>query len=77
MNGRDELLLLAELRENLRNGEAQRVRQGARVTVAEVARALGVTQGAVAQWERGVRSPRGDIAVMYARILDDLGKVAG
>ena len=39
------------------------------MTQAEFARALGVTQGAVYQWENGLTSPRLNVLVSMAELL--------
>lgn len=77
MTGREEILLLAVLRDSVRSGEARRVRESAQVSATEVAHALGVTPGAVTNWESGLRQPRGDLALRYAQLLQDLAKVTG
>lgn len=38
-------------------------------TQADVAHFLGVTQGAVARWERGSRVPEGDLLLQLLRFL--------
>lgn len=44
-------------------------REKAGMTQAEFARALGVTQGAVYQWENGLTSPRLKVLVTMAELL--------
>lgn len=39
-------------------------------TQADVAHFLGVSQGAVARWERGTRVPEGDLLLQLLRFLD-------
>jgi transcriptional regulator with XRE-family HTH domain len=54
------------------NGSARAIREGAGLTVSEVARELGVSAGAVSRWERGQRMPRGDVATRWAALLRQL-----
>ena len=50
------------------------------MTQKELAHKLGVTQGAVSQWEKGIANPKVDKLPLLARILgcsiDDLYKAA-
>ena len=45
--------------------KAERAKKG--VTEAEVARALGVTQGAISQFENGIKSPSTGVLVALAK----------
>lgn len=76
MNGPD-LLLLADIREAVRSGEARRVRQAARISRSEVAAVCGVDQSTVARWENDQRSPRGAAGLKYAQIVAQLRDAAG
>jgi len=67
-----ELLLLAEVREAARTGEARRVRQRARISLSEVAAVCDVDQSTVARWETDQRSPRGAAGLKYARFISKL-----
>ena len=55
-----------------RNGGARAIREGAGLSVSEVARELGCSPSAVSRWERGKRSPRGDAATEWAALLQRL-----
>lgn len=58
-------------RRRTRQGKAIRqVRQMRGMSVAELATACGVTQGAISHWEHGRFSPRADMQVAIARALD-------
>jgi transcriptional regulator with XRE-family HTH domain len=63
------VLLLADVREALRSGAAERLRREAHLSQAEVAAELGVSPSAVSRWEAGDRLPRGRAARRYARLL--------
>jgi DNA-binding transcriptional regulator YiaG len=52
------------------------IRRRARVSRERMAAELGVQPLAVARWERGERSPRGDLRVRYARLLEMLDQIA-
>lgn len=43
------------------------------MTQAEVASELGVTKAAVSAWELGRRRPRGELALRYGQLLDEIG----
>jgi transcriptional regulator with XRE-family HTH domain len=57
------------IRRLARNGGARAIREGAGLSVSEVARSIGVTPGAVSRWERGMRVPRSDEAERWALLL--------
>jgi DNA-binding transcriptional regulator YiaG len=66
---------LARLRRRLACGEARELRRQARMSVGEVSTLLNVSPSAVWYWENGRRVPRGERALVYARLLDDLANV--
>ncbi|MFJ9536635.1 helix-turn-helix transcriptional regulator [Streptomyces sp. NPDC101225] len=49
--------------------ERRQIREDAKLTQAEVADAVGVTPQAVALWESGRRTPRGQLFDRYAEAL--------
>lgn len=55
-----------------KSGAARLIREGAGLSTAELAAELGVSPGAVSLWERGLRTPRGDVAGRYAQVLQTL-----
>jgi DNA-binding transcriptional regulator YiaG len=65
---------LAEVRELAASGEAQRIRERARVKRAELARDVGVTQAALQRWEENDRTPSGAPAIAWLRLLRRLGE---
>lgn len=66
---------LARVRELVRSGEARELRIGNGLSLAEVAKDIGVHPSAVYHWEQGVSLPRGPHALRYARLLEELRKV--
>jgi transcriptional regulator with XRE-family HTH domain len=54
---------------DLISGRARELREAARLSRSELARALGTTPAWVSRWEAGLRSPRGETALKYAKLL--------
>jgi DNA-binding transcriptional regulator YiaG len=48
------------------------LREASGLSAAEVAGCLGVSRQTVAQWERGVRTPRGELLEHYVAVLERL-----
>ncbi len=63
---------LAVLRRLTTNGTARRLRQDAGLSLADVAKDVGVGAPTILRWETGQRVPRGDRALRYADVLADL-----
>lgn len=74
MNVRD-LELLRWVRDLAARGEAREIREAARLTQLEVAAVVGTTVVSISRWETGARSPRGEPALRYARLLARLADV--
>jgi transcriptional regulator with XRE-family HTH domain len=74
MHTHQNLLLLVEGREAARSGRGRRVRELSGLSQEALGNACGVGASAVCRWERGLRSPRGEAAVAYARTLRALTK---
>lgn len=70
-----EILELARMRDMVAGGLVRGLREGAGLTLSEVARDVGVVPSTVFYWERG-HVPRGDAAVKYARLLLELESLA-
>lgn len=66
-------LAAADARRWAADGTARRLREEALLTQAEVAEQVGVTPAAVAAWETGHRTPRGQPARRYGQLLRQLG----
>lgn len=71
-----DLTDLSRVRRLARTGAARGIRIGAGASVREVARAVGVAAATVHRWETGNRIPRGEKALAYGRVLDELTKDA-
>lgn len=65
----DSAVTLARLRADVASGRAREVRERSRLSQAEVAEAVGVTQPTVAGWEAGRKMPHGERAARYADLL--------
>jgi len=72
MRKSDPLIDIANARSLAASGAARSIRLAARLTLTEIGNEVGVTASAVCRWERGERSPRGDAAREYGRLLRDL-----
>jgi transcriptional regulator with XRE-family HTH domain len=69
----NEAVLVARARRATQDGRARSVRVAAGLSQHEVGAVVRVTAAAISRWESGVRLPRGEAAVRYARFLDRLG----
>ena len=65
----DPLLDLILARRLAGDGTARRIRLAAGLTQAELAAAIGCSHTAVSQIERGLRTPRPELALKYASAL--------
>jgi DNA-binding transcriptional regulator YiaG len=63
---------LIRIRAIAASGLARKLREHARLSRAEVADAAGVHRNSILRWESGARCPRGDAAIRWLRILEDL-----
>jgi DNA-binding transcriptional regulator YiaG len=77
MNELEKLLLLASLRAALDDGRAQRARENAGLSQAEMSRGIEVSASTLNSWESKRRRPRGEAALRYARLLELLGMPSG
>jgi DNA-binding transcriptional regulator YiaG len=66
---KDDLLHRSRVRRAFRPAVARAIRREAQVSLAEVADAIEVTEGAVSRWETGARRPRGAVADRYTALL--------
>ncbi len=71
-----EIIEIAKARALARNGEAQAIRERNHLTITEVAKEIEVSTSTVMRWEKGERSPRGDAALRFGRLMHKLDKVA-
>jgi DNA-binding transcriptional regulator YiaG len=73
-----DALDLARIRQAVASGQAREVRRRARLSQAEVAKAIGSSREAVAAWEGGRRLPQGaDFGRRYLALLDALERQTG
>ena len=63
---------LVKVRGLAKSGAARAIREGAGLSLGEVASAVGVAKTTVYRWESGDRRPRGDRAIAYGQLLTDL-----
>lgn len=56
-------------------GQARRIRELARLSQSDIARAAGVTPACISRWESGDRTPTGEGAAKYLQVLDRLASV--
>ena len=68
-------VVLAQVRDKIRSGEARSLRLAAPLSLAEAAADVGVTPGAIHAYENGQYLPRGEHALRYARLLCDLKRL--
>lgn len=74
MNSKD-VLALATARNLCANGQAKQLRIANRLSLQNIADAVGSVPSCVWRWERGERAPQGAAAVAYGNLLRDLQKV--
>lgn len=63
---------IAKARNLVRSGAAQSIREGADVSLAEMAGAVEVNVTTVWRWEKHQMMPRADAALRYLRVLEIL-----
>lgn len=68
----DEVRELAWVRHVVSSGKAQEIREQSHLTTGDVARAIEVTPMTVWRYENQLRSPRGETALRYGRLLRSL-----
>jgi DNA-binding transcriptional regulator YiaG len=71
-----EMLAIAQVRVDAASGRARDIRERARLSLSEMARAVGVHTTTVAGWESGRRVPRGAAAARYAELLWKLDQIS-
>ena len=63
---------LAKARNLVRSGAAKSIREGADLSLTEMADAVGVNVATVWRWEQHQMMPRADAALRYLRVLEVL-----
>lgn len=71
-----DLQKIAEAHKALASGDARALRLSLRMSVLDLGATVGVSGAAISRWECGKRTPHGETALRYARVLDMLRKVA-
>lgn len=66
------ILRLAAARAHAATGTGRTIRQRHRLTLVEVADAIGIDQPMLSRWERGERRPKGEAALRWVDLLADL-----
>jgi transcriptional regulator with XRE-family HTH domain len=69
---RRELARIAWVRSMIQSGAALAIRKAARVSMPEMAEAIGCSVSTLWRWEAGDRQPRGKLALRYAGVLESL-----
>ena len=71
-----DLTTIARTRAELLSGDARRARKAAGVSAAEVARIIRVSRATVSDWEWGRKTPTGEHALAYGKLLRQLAERA-
>jgi DNA-binding XRE family transcriptional regulator len=71
-----DVVLVAQIRADLRSGRAREGREAARAGQREIAQALGVSRAAVSHWEAGRSVPSAEHALAYGRLLSRLAQAS-
>ena len=66
---------LAWVRGICSSGHAQTIREAAGVSRGEVARDADCAEPTIWRWERGLRTPKGDAALRYAKVMRRLERL--
>jgi DNA-binding transcriptional regulator YiaG len=69
-----EAVAVSDARNAAIDGRLRAVRRRAKLSQADVARAVGVTEATVSRWEAGVRRPRREEALRLSALLEVLGR---
>ncbi len=68
-----DLIALSRARSWAQSGMARELRRAAKLSMGEVARAIGAHSAATVQrWETGERQPSGTVGAKYGRLLHEL-----
>jgi transcriptional regulator with XRE-family HTH domain len=70
----ERVLTLARVRELADSGRAREIRLSSRLSLYDLAGAVGTTASTVQRWENGDRRPLGDPALRYGALLDALAR---
>lgn len=67
-----QLVLLGVAARRAKDGSGRRIREQAEVAMKYVAQNIGVSEATICRWETGQRRPRGEPAVKWAALLEEL-----
>ena len=70
-----ELVAVSDARRAAIDGRLRAARLTAKLSQADIARAIGVTVATVSRWESGVRRPRREETIRLSGLLEALKKV--
>jgi DNA-binding transcriptional regulator YiaG len=70
----DQALSLARVRAMAQSGRAREIRLAAKLSLYDVAGAIGSNASSVQRWESGARRPYGAPALRYGSLLDALAR---
>ena len=65
-------IALTKVRGLAQSGAARAIREGAGLSLREVAEVVGVDRTTIFRWEIGTRRPQGHKAITYGQLLDDI-----
>ena len=68
----EDAALIAAVRYACCSGDAKEIRETARLSTSDVARAVGVNHSSIVRWESATHLPTGIRAVVYGRLLTRL-----
>ena len=68
----EDVLALARVRELAESGRAREIRLAARLSLYDIAGAIGSNASSVQRWEAGLRRPYGEQALRWLALLDAL-----
>jgi transcriptional regulator with XRE-family HTH domain len=69
-----QVIDLSLIRELARSGAARQIRENALLSLADLAKALGVHPSSVSRWETGRSLPRAGVAGRWGAILRELNR---
>ncbi|MET0417289.1 MAG: helix-turn-helix transcriptional regulator [Actinoplanes sp.] len=70
----EQLVLLGIAARRAEDGSGRRIRESAHLSLRLVAQNIGVAEATVSRWEKGNRKPRGEAAIRWVRLLDQLDR---
>ncbi|MBV8980396.1 MAG: helix-turn-helix transcriptional regulator [Acidimicrobiia bacterium] len=68
----DTLTPLVRVRQLARSGRAREIREAANLSYRELAGAINVDPSTLLRWEAGQTRPRGEVALQWLRVLEEL-----